>query len=355
MKIIIVSPSLDPKQNVSGISAITQFIIDKNKNVEYIHFNLGKKDNEKRGILRFFSLIISMFNWIILLKKNPDAIIHYNFPLSTFSIIRDSIFISYVKILNRKIIIHIHGGIFLTATHTPYLLNIILKRIFSLNVPFIVLSKKEENIIKEKYRCKKVFVLPNCIDLDDSSKFNRKNNSTNNLVLGYIGRIVETKGIDFLLNACIELKKRNIQFTLKLAGKEDTVNKYIPKFSNELKDSFIYEGVISGEAKNKFFKEIDIFILPSFFEGLPMSLIECMSYGVVPVTTNVGSIGEIITNNYNGIYINLKDSDSIVNQVIRLNDDRNLLHELSLNSRKYIIDNFSASTYINTLNQIYDL
>ncbi len=46
MKYIIVSPSLDPTQNVSGISAVTQFIIENNKSIKYIHFELGKKDNE---------------------------------------------------------------------------------------------------------------------------------------------------------------------------------------------------------------------------------------------------------------------------------------------------------------------
>ena len=40
------SPSLDPKQNVSGISSVTQFIISNNPDCHYIHFELGRKDND---------------------------------------------------------------------------------------------------------------------------------------------------------------------------------------------------------------------------------------------------------------------------------------------------------------------
>jgi len=92
MKYIIVSPSLDPTQNVSGISAVTQFIIENNKSIKYIHFELGKKDNEKGGINRIYTILKNIISWNKLLNNNPDAYIHYNFPLSKSSILRDPIF-----------------------------------------------------------------------------------------------------------------------------------------------------------------------------------------------------------------------------------------------------------------------
>lgn len=50
MNIIINSPSLNPKVNVSGISSVTQFIISNNRKQNYLHFELGKKDKEKGGM-----------------------------------------------------------------------------------------------------------------------------------------------------------------------------------------------------------------------------------------------------------------------------------------------------------------
>ena len=114
MKIIVVAPSLDPSKNVSGISSVTKFIISNNKEKEYIHFELGRKDNEKGGIFRIFSILKNMREWKKMLNKERDAIIHYNFPLSKSSILRDPLFMGIALQQKRKMVVHIHGGVFLT-------------------------------------------------------------------------------------------------------------------------------------------------------------------------------------------------------------------------------------------------
>lgn len=353
MKIIITSPSLDPKQNVSGISSVTQFIIQANKDIGYIHFELGKKDNERGGIFRISSIFKCMFLWWKILTRYSQAIIHYNFPLSKASILRDPLFIGIAKIRKRKMVIHLHGGNYLTAPHIPFYLNVLLKKVFALPVPFIVLSELEKKIIQERFNCADINVLPNCVDLKDAEDFEREPNMHNTLTIGYLGRIAETKGMDYLLDACIQMKKKGIPFFLKIAGKEEVKDKYIPTFQKELGNHFIYEGVVLGETKNKFLKSLDVFILPSFFEGLPMSLIECMSFGVVPVTTRVGSIKEIIKDEINGLFIDVKDSTSIVKQISNLNQNRTLLYKLSIKAHDHIKSNFNSSVYIKKLNHIY--
>lgn len=351
--IIIISPSLDPKQNVSGISSVTQFIIQNNKDVNYIHFELGKKDNERGGIYRIGSILKCLFLWWKTLSKYPQAIIHYNFPLSKASILRDPLFIGIARIRKRKMTIHLHGGNFLTAPRIPFYLNVLLKKVLALPVPFIVLSELEKKLIQERFNCADINVLPNCVDLKVAEDFEREPNVHNPLTIGYLGRIAETKGMDYLLEACIQMKKTGIPFFLKIAGKEEVKDKYIPTFQKELGDHFIYEGVVFGESKNNFLKSLDVFILPSFFEGLPMSLIECMSFGVVPVTTHVGSIGEIINDGDNGLFINIKDSQSIIQQIDRLERDRMLLSKLSNHSKEYIFRSFNPIIYIDKLNKIY--
>lgn len=353
MEIIITSPSLDPQKNVSGISSVTKFIIENNVYYNYIHFELGKRDNEKGGIFRIFPIMKNFFSWNILLSRFPNAIVHYNFPLSKASIIRDPLFIWLARMRKHKIVIHIHGGIFLTSSHIPVYLNYILKKIFSLPISFIVLSEKEKEILVNKFDCKKVFILPNCINLNEAIFFHRTANYENPLTIGYLGRIAETKGMDYLLDACIRLKEMGIKFLLKLAGKEEIINQYLPKFKEKLGEQFIYCGIVSGKTKLEFLKSLDAFVLPSFFEGLPMSLIECMSFGVVPVVTNVGSISEIIRDGYNGLFIEVKDSNTITHQIIKLNADRSLLQYFSRNAKDFIVQNFNVKKYVNALNNIY--
>ena len=356
MKIIVVAPSLDPSKNVSGISSITQFIVSNNKEKEYIHFELGRKDNEKGGIFRIFSILKKLREWRIMLTKEKDAIIHYNFPLSKSSILRDPLFMGIALRQKQKIVVHIHGGVFLTHyEEASFFFKWILKKVFRWNVPFIVLGENEKIIIEQTLKAKRVFLLPNCVDLQDAESFERVYNLTKPLNIGYIGRIAATKGMENLLLACCELKAKQIPFTVKLAGAEEVKDSFLPLFDSYLEHQFIYAGIVSGESKNFFLKTLDIFVLPSYFEGLPMSLLECMSYGVVPVTTNVGSISDVVEDRKNGLFIKVKDTDSIVEVLMNLNNDRKILSTLGNKARSTIFQNFNPHKYIKNLNIIYEM
>lgn len=354
MKAIIVSPSLNPEENVSGISAVTQFIISNNSKVEYLHFELGRKDKEKGGIFRIKSIVSRLLAWKRLLKQNRDAVVHYNFPLSKPSILRDPLFMYIARKKGMKMVIHIHGGNFLTAVHTPNYLERILRKVFSWNYPIVVLSELEKELINNKYACRKIEILPNCVDLSGASAFQRKEKKDHEpLVMGYLGRIAETKGMGYLLNACKELKSQGIPFILKIAGKEEVENRYLPLFEKELGNRFVYEGVVYGKTKDDFLKSLDVFMLPSYFEGLPMSLLECMGFGVVPITTNVGSIKEVVDDHRNGLFVQVKDVETIVSQIVCLHENRLFLNRLSDAAKSTIFNMFSPSAYVKKLNDIY--
>ena len=333
---------------------MTRFIIENNPRHDYVHFELGRKDGEKGGIYRVGSIIQRFKDWKCLLKTYPDAIVHYNFPLEKPSILRDTPFMRAVLKNGNKMVVHIHGGVYLTSAYIPFPFRQILKHVFSWEVPFITLSETEAEGLKKRFHAKHVMTLPNCIDLKDANTFERKyKDDSAPLTLGFLGRIAKTKGMDYLLEACRILKVRNIPFLLKLAGAEEIDGQYIPLFRNLLGNQFEYSGVVSGESKNKFLQSLDVFVMPTFFEGLPMSLLECMSYGVVPVITPVGSIPAVVTDYQNGIFIKLKDTDSIVNAIAYLHTCRDKLKQISKSSRDYLYEHFDAETYINKLNDLY--
>ena len=82
-------------------------------------------------------------------------------------------------------------------------------------VPFIVLSDLEKELVQQKFGCKQVEVLPNCVDLKEAVHFERRANKEYPLTLGYLGRIAETKGMDYLLEACTRMKANGKNFLLK--------------------------------------------------------------------------------------------------------------------------------------------
>lgn len=354
MQIIIVSPSLDSTKNVSGVSSVTRFIIENNPSHNYVHFELGRKDGEKGGIYRVGSLISGFRSWKQLLRMHPDAIVHYNFPLEKPSIIRDTPFMHAALRNGNKMVIHIHGGVFLTSESIPFPFRQILKYVFSWNVPIITLSETEAEALRMRFHAKHVVSLPNCVDLKDAQAFKRKSKDDSTpLTLGYLGRIAKTKGIDYLLQACSILKERQIPFCLKLAGAEEFEGQYLPQFSKVLGNQFMYSGIVSGENKNAFLQSLDVLVMPTFFEGLPMSLLECMSYGAVSVITPVGSIPTVVTDHQNGLFIKVEDAESIVDAITYLHTNRGKLKMMSSAARNYIFDHFDPDSYIDKLNNIY--
>ncbi len=85
-----------------------------------------------------------------------------------------------------------------------------------------------------------------------------------------------------------------------------------------------------------------------------MALIESMSFGLVPVTTNVGSIKYVIKHEINGIFVNKHSSAEIASAIEKLSKDKEHLQELSRNARQYIFSNYNPDAYIARLNEIYD-
>lgn len=322
MKVIINSPSLDPKVNVSGISSVTHFIISNNKEVDYIHFEIGRKDSESQGILsRIKRIIHNKKEWKELLLQNKDAIIHYNMPLMRAAIIRDYMMLRIAHKLGMTVILHVHGGNYIKERNRPWYIKKLLNNIFSWAKFVIVLGEEEKSILEEDFKLENVVSLPNCIDLSEARNFKRELSKEELLNILYIGRIEHNKGIDYIFDACETLKEKGNRFCLHFAGKEEVEDQYIPKFKEKFGKQFIYHGIVSGNTKTELLKKCNIFLMPSFFEGLPMSLLETMSFGQVPIVTPVGSIPTIVTDKENGIFIGIKNSDDIVKSINNLDKD----------------------------------
>ena len=208
--VIIVAPSLDTRTNVSGVSAVVNFIIDNNKSVQYEHFLQGKSDMDNGGTINRVARIISNYGrWKALLRGKNGHLIHYNFPLDTPSILRDFFFMRYAVKREMPMVIHLHGGLYLFKETKPLIIRKMLNRVFSWACQFVVLSGKEKDAIEKEYGTDNVTVLPNCVDLSDAEVFERGNWFEETLHILYLGRIEPNKGVDYMLKAAEEIMRIN--------------------------------------------------------------------------------------------------------------------------------------------------
>ncbi|HEX2921525.1 MAG TPA: glycosyltransferase family 4 protein [Bacteroidales bacterium] len=352
--ILITSPSLNPNENVSGISSVTRFIIDRNKGKQYCHFILGKRDNQNRGIGWLLHLAIAYLKWIKLNSTEKNILIHFNLSLTKPSVMRDCPLIIISRIFHRRIVIHLHGGEYLLHKNPPAIVKFFLRAVFREDIPKIVLSPLEAKNLQKKFNTNNTWVLPNCPDLTDSEGFNRPPCFDTSLTLLFIGRISKDKGLDYILQALLSLKSRGVKFRFVMAGAGQDEKKYVFQFRENLGNMFEFKGVVTGQEKSCLLRKCNVFLLPSLFEGLPMSLIESMSYGLVPVTTDAGSMKYVISDGKTGIIVKMHSSEDIAAAVEKLSTDHAALNAISRNAREYIFRTFDPETYINSLNEIYN-
>jgi len=352
MNIIITAPSLDSNHNVSGISSVTNFIIEKNPSQNYIHFEIGKRDNDARGLGRMLGILKSYFKWLFTLLKARNKLVHFNLPLDAKSVIRDCPLVILTRFFAVKMVIHVHGGAYILNDNIPSWAKFLLKTSFGSNNPKIVLGEVEKDFLINTFHCKNVHVLPNSLNLDDAEQFERI--ADKNLRFLFLGRISKEKGIEYIFKAFKTLKKNhNYTAEFYMAGKGEDEEEYVQKFRNLLAENFHFKGVVFGNAKTELLKTCNIFLLPSFFEGLPISLLEAMSFSQVPIVTNVGSIKYVIKHQENGLFAGVKNSNDIVNAILEIKNNPASQENMSKEAKQTVFENFNPTDYIKKLNLIY--
>lgn len=166
--------------------------------------------------------------------------------------------------------------------------------------------------------------------------------------IGLMSWFEEKKGIIYLLKAMKQISRGNKDINLILAGdgplKQDILT-YIE--NNNLGNIIKYMGKIKGRRKVDFLKSLDAFILPAISlpnnqDGIPVVLMEAISYGLPLISTNISGIPEICINEYNGYLIKEKEVKPIIYSINKLKKDKSLRIKFSENSlelsKKYDID-----------------
>lgn len=141
----------------------------------------------------------------------------------------------------------------------------------------------------------KVNYIPNGVDLKQFSNKKIKDPDSKPTRLLSVGRLVETKGHRYLIEALSLLKAEYPQVRLDLLGDgplRSSLTQLLKKL--DLQDRVRFRSPVSYEEMPKIYGEYDIFVMPSVFEGLPVSLIEAMASQLPIVATNIPGIAGIV-------------------------------------------------------------
>jgi len=205
--------------------------------------------------------------------------------------------------------------------------------------------KKEFPKFKEK-----VVVVDNGVEVKrfkvQDSRLKAKKNRPIGLL--YIGRIDREKGIEILLKAFSILCRKSYTLHLNLVG----FGPHLGEFRNLSKrlgidDVVTFVGEVSNDQTPKYYKQADIFILPSLRqEGFPMVLAEAMAASLPIIASSIGGIPSAVKNNTNGLLVKPKSVESLSKALESLVVDKKLRNELSEGSRRFSKAKYSQDIMI---------
>ncbi|MFN4152678.1 MAG: glycosyltransferase, partial [Candidatus Sericytochromatia bacterium] len=215
-------------------------------------------------------------------------------------------------------------------------------------VPSSIIENKINNIcpnIKDK-----VSIIPWTInEIKILSK--NKNNLNKTLVFGSSGRLHNLKGFHILLEALSKVKNKNWNLIIAGDGEEYT---NLVKQSKLLgiNDNIIFLGWTKDITS--FFSNVDIFIHPSFSEGMPMVIIEALYFSKPVIATNVGSVSEMLDDNC-GFIIEMNNPDVLTEKINYFIDSPEVIEKMSIHSRKIFEEKFSQNTILSKIECTYEL
>lgn len=172
----------------------------------------------------------------------------------------------------------------------------------------------------------------------------------------FMGVLIKRKGVADLINAVNLLKKENKLNNVKViiagSGAEETELKAMCTQLG-LEQYIEFTGWIAGEDKEKIFRESQMLVLPSYNEGLPIAIIEAISYGMPVVATNVGDISSAVIHGENGFLIDPGDVKGLAYSIHKLISEKDFWEKESERAREISISQFDEAVFFETISNLY--
>lgn len=305
----------------------------------YPTFNFVANSVDGSVFAKIWQLIKAVAQTSQTLRKNRRIKIVHIHTSSYSGFNRSKIFIRIAKVFNKKIVLHVHGGAFKEFYQTsPKSITRILDK-----CDCIVALSESWKLYFEGITTSKVCVVDNIIP-KPKRVLNAKSDAKTHLL--FLGLVTDKKGIFDLIDVIDKIRDDlNGKFCLHIGGNGEVsrLNDIIRQ--RDLAELVIFEGWISGERKKEMLSMADAFILPSYTEGLPISILEAMSYGLPILTTPVGGIPEVVDSS-NGILFEPGNDRQMEDALRAIVNDLNLRSSMGEASRakssRYFPDSVSS-------------
>ncbi len=171
------------------------------------------------------------------------------------------------------------------------------------------------------------------------------------LVVGFVGRLTEQKGLPYLLAAVAQLGTTRRPFRLLIVGDGELRSSIEAEAEALGITTIVFAGYQRETAR--FYRAFDLFVLPSLWEGLPVSLIEAMASGCAVIATRVGGSPELVEQGVSGMLVEPKDPSELAEAIRVLLTDRAKREAMGRAARERVEREFSAQRMVGRTVELY--
>lgn len=189
----------------------------------------------------------------------------------------------------------------------------------------------------------------------DTNYFTPKiRNVTKEPYILYTGRLDSRKGLVDLIESAKYICKKHPEIKFILTGKGANKKYLEQKIKDiELENNFYFSGFVDQLKLIEYYQYASIYVLPSYYEGLPTTLLEAMSCGLPSIATDVAGNSEVIKDGENGLLVPPKNPKKLADTINKLLDDDRLRNKIGTNARTHIVENYDWEIIADKIEEIY--
>ena len=216
----------------------------------------------------------------------------------------------------------------------------------------IVLNKETQEYFQKKYNRSTIFI-PNGVNaptIVEPNIITQKWNLHKDDYILYLGRIEPVKGIHYLIEA---FKSLNTTKKLVIAGGVSEVSQYYDtlKELSDCEKSIIYTGYVDGSILKELYSNAYVYVLPSDSEGMPLSLLEALSYKNCCVTSDIRACTEVLDSK--GFTFRKSDVEDLKNVLNELLNNSEIVKKYKEEAQKYVIEKYNWNDIVDNTVEVY--
>jgi glycosyltransferase involved in cell wall biosynthesis len=291
------------------------------------------------------------FRVAFLLRRLEAPLVHVQ-AASYGSFWRKFVVCLLARAAGRPYIFHLHGGGFSRFyEESGWLARRLIRGTLRHASLVIALSEQWRERLLQICPIARVEVLHNAVAVPDIQELGHRDDRDSTLL--FLGHVLRDKGVYDLVHAFARVTRKFPRAKLVLGGIGDLEGVQQLAAQLEISDRLSCPGWLGPDRKSAALASSLIFLLPSYAEGMPMALLEAMSWGLPVIATPVGGIPQVVDHEVNGLLVAAGDAEGLAAQIERLLADPALRERLGASARARIETDFSLRDALERLTAIY--